>query len=328
VSANRRESAKRGPSGRRRPPRTADQRPWRRTYPDRLARSPQSWTHRAAPPTAVGRIVPYRLEKLTAHGVLGGAWLDCGCAEGDYALALAEQGATSVVGVDIDQQAIDRAQARPHPPSVSFRRAPAEALPFSDRAFDGVLLNEVLEHVADEAKVLDEIHRVLRPGGHLALFSPNRWFPFEGHGLRLGRRRLNLPVPLVPWLPYRLTAPLMRARNYWPGELRRIVSAAGFLIVASEPALPQFEVYRWVPRAVAVRYWRAVPWLERLRILRQFGVSSWPGKSEVTVIRGPRRRDWLLGHRRRPSRKDDSTWALRLHWTVRELSAPATLRRP
>lgn len=59
------------------------------------------------------------------------------------------------------------------------------SLAFRDVSFDGVFLNEVLEHVRDETKTLRELHRVLRPRGYLALMSPNHWFPFEGHGVRV-----------------------------------------------------------------------------------------------------------------------------------------------
>src|SRR4051812_45501937 len=66
-------------------------------------------------------------------------------------------------------------------------------LRFEDQSFDGVLLNEVLEHIADEAASSSEIRRVLRPYGFLAAISPNRWFPFEGHGMRLFGHDLGFP---------------------------------------------------------------------------------------------------------------------------------------
>jgi SAM-dependent methyltransferase len=225
--------------------------------------------------TAVGRIVAYRLDKLAARGLIRGVWLDCGCAEGGYTVALAERGADRVVGIDVNEKDIRRAEAREHASSVSFRPASAEALPFADASFDGVLLNEVLEHVADEEQTLREIRRVLRPGGHLALFSPNRWFPFEGHGVRIdSRRSLDVPVPLLPWLPARLTRRVMRARNYWPHELRRLVRKQGFEVVEVAWALPLFEVYRWLPRALVERYWRMLPRLERTPGVRRVGVST------------------------------------------------------
>jgi SAM-dependent methyltransferase len=226
--------------------------------------------------TAVESNVSYRLGKLRDFGVLRGSWLDCGCASGGYTVALAQHGVDEVIGVDLEADRIAYAQA--HRPAglenASFCCASSEELPFPDDRFDGVLLNEVLEHVGDERATLAEIRRVLKPHGVLALMSPNRYFPFEGHGMRLGDRSVNMPVPILPWLPSALAMRFMRARNYWPGELRDLVRAAGFEIVRTESVFPVFEVYPWLPPAVVRRYRDAVPRLERTPIVNRFGVST------------------------------------------------------
>jgi SAM-dependent methyltransferase len=221
-------------------------------------------------------MLDYRIGKLEAHGIVHGDWLDCGCAEGYYAVALAGRGAESVVGIDPLAERVEVAKALPHPANVRYEVAGAERLPFDDASFDAALLNEVLEHVADETESLQEIRRVLRPGGSLALFSPNRWFPFEGHGARLpsGRALVSVPVPLMPWLPGRLTRQFATARNYWPGELRAIVEGVGFEIVACDRALAQFDRYRWMPRRVIDTYRRRIPTIERSPLGRFAAVST------------------------------------------------------
>jgi ubiquinone/menaquinone biosynthesis C-methylase UbiE len=52
-----------------------------------------------------------------------------------------------------------------------------EPLPFPDAAFDGVVLKDLLEHVADPVAVVAEVRRVLRPGGRVFASSPDaqRW---------------------------------------------------------------------------------------------------------------------------------------------------------
>jgi SAM-dependent methyltransferase len=101
---------------------------------------------------------------------------------------------------------VRQAAAREHPPAARFLCAQAKVVPLPDADFDGMLLNEVLDHVANDEATLSELLRVLRPGGHLALFSPNGCFPIEGHGLNLNdRRSFGHPVPLIPWLLGRLT---------------------------------------------------------------------------------------------------------------------------
>lgn len=226
--------------------------------------------------TANGRIVEYRLEKLDGRGLLHGDWLDLGCAEGYWSVAIAARGATQVVGVDPDSGRITAAREKAVTADVGFLVAGAESLPFQDRSFDGVFLNEVLEHVSDERATLEEVRRVLRPSGHLALFSPNRWFPFEGHGARLNRNRtlIGRPVPLMPWLPARWTTRFATARNYWPRELRALVDAAGFEILDASWALAQFEEYPWLPQGVIERYWARLPQIENSPIARLMAVST------------------------------------------------------
>jgi SAM-dependent methyltransferase len=226
--------------------------------------------------TAYGSAVDYRLDKVSAHGVITGDWLDCGCAEGYYAVALTERGARSVIGVDVIDERVAAAQELPHPANVTFQVAGAGSLPFDDESFDGVLVNEVLEHVEDEQRSLLDIKRVLRPGGHLVVFSPNRWFPFEGHGARMpsGRQLLGVPVPLMPWLPARLTRRFATARNYWPGELRAVVAGAGLEIVSVEYSLAQFDRYLWMPRAMIDSYRRNIPRIEASPLRRFVAVST------------------------------------------------------
>jgi SAM-dependent methyltransferase len=144
-------------------------------------------------------------------------------------------------------------------------------------------MNEVLEHVDDEALTLREVRRVLRPGGHLALFSPNRFFPFEGHGVRFTQKiGLPFPVPFVPWLPTRLTSRFVEARNYWPWELRRIVEEQGLTVLEVNTAFPVFELYRWLPRHIIEVYRRNLPKFERIPLLRHFGVSTFVLATKVT----------------------------------------------
>jgi ubiquinone/menaquinone biosynthesis C-methylase UbiE len=224
--------------------------------------------------TAVGGVVDYRLDKIDRLGLIRGHWLDCGCAEGDYTVALVRRGASSAVGTDIAPARIEAARERwADVPAVSFAVAAAGEMPFADASFDAILLNEVLEHVEDERRTLRELHRLLVPGGHLVVFSPNRWFPFEGHGL-LGPVRMGFPVPLVPWLPQRLFARWLQARNYWPYELRRLVKQAGFEIDVADFALPLLEQYEWLPPPLLRLYKRNFELLDRHRLIRRFGVST------------------------------------------------------
>jgi SAM-dependent methyltransferase len=97
--------------------------------------------------------------------------LDLGCGTGGFTRELAAAGA-SPVGVDVAAAALERARAR-HP-ELDFRLAPIEGpLPFDDCSFELVWASEVIEHVADTARWLSEVRRVLAPGGRLILTTPS-----------------------------------------------------------------------------------------------------------------------------------------------------------
>ncbi len=95
--------------------------------------------------------------------------LDVGCGEGAFSAALAEAGARPV-GVEVASEPVRRARLR-HP-GLEFHHAPG-ALPFPAGEFDAVWAGEVIEHVVDGLGLLDELSRVLRPGGRLLISTPD-----------------------------------------------------------------------------------------------------------------------------------------------------------
>ena len=109
--------------------------------------------------------------------------LDLGCGDGALSGVLADaagasgaggaSGASgSVVGVDVAQAALRRARAR-HP-ELTFTLTPIDgALPLADGSLDVVWASEVIEHVADTARWLSEVRRVLVPRGRLLVTTPN-----------------------------------------------------------------------------------------------------------------------------------------------------------
>ncbi len=104
-----------------------------------------------------------------------------------------------------------------------FLCAAGEALPFPEAFFSLILSHEVLEHVQDDRASVKEMLRTLQPGGRMALFVPNRGYPFETHGIYWrGRYRFG-NIPLVNYLPRRLRDRLApHVRIYSRGELERL----------------------------------------------------------------------------------------------------------
>jgi SAM-dependent methyltransferase len=138
-----------------------------------------------------------RLAMIAAAAPAGAAAaLDVGCGLGMYTAQLAERCGLAL-GLEVEW-ARARAARRG---GLRVTVAVSERLPFRDGAFDLVLLHEVLEHVADDRVTAQEVARVLAPAGRAVIFVPNRWWPFETHGLFWrGHYRFG-NIPLLNYLP-------------------------------------------------------------------------------------------------------------------------------
>ncbi len=101
---------------------------------------------------------------------LSGRVLDVGCGRMPYRrLLLDAQGIDEYVGLDIDG-ALDYGSE--DSPDV---RWDGRTMPFADDTFDSAMLTEVLEHVPDVVVLLNEVRRVLRPGGAIFFTTPFIW---------------------------------------------------------------------------------------------------------------------------------------------------------
>lgn len=98
--------------------------------------------------------------------------LDAACGSGYGIAMLAEGGARTVVGVDIDRQAVVEAGRNCGNPEA-VQEADVRELPFDEDSFDLLVSWETIEHVEDGDRVIAEFRRVLRPDGILLVSSPN-----------------------------------------------------------------------------------------------------------------------------------------------------------
>jgi SAM-dependent methyltransferase len=124
--------------------------------------------------------------------------LEDGCGVGMYVEHLQKAGG-KVFGLEYDFERVGAARLK----SDRVTCAAGESLPYPAVTFDLVLSHEVLEHVRDDRRAVEEIVRTLKPGGRLALFVPNRGYPFETHGVYWRGKYKFGNIPLVNWLPRR-----------------------------------------------------------------------------------------------------------------------------
>jgi SAM-dependent methyltransferase len=175
----------------------------------------------------------------------GDRLLDLGCGAGRHAFEAVRRGAR-VVAMDTDRgelasvSAMFAAMAQsgeiPDGGSGMVVAGDATRMPFPDGAFDQVIAAEVLEHIPADQAALNEIARVLRPGGSAAVTVP-AWLP-ERICWRLSDDYHNTPGGHV--------------RIFTRQELTAKIARSGLLVGARHHAHALHSPYWWLKCAVGV----------------------------------------------------------------------------
>jgi SAM-dependent methyltransferase len=184
---------------------------------------------------------------MGAHGRV----LDVGCGTGATSAALAEFG--RVFAVDLSAEAIRFAQSR----GLETAAMNAGALAISDQAFQLVVALDVIEHLEDDRAAMDELRRVLAPGGRILVTVPAYKWLWSSHDVANGH-----------W------------RRYRRGELKRLLEVSGF----------QVEVCSYVMMSMLLPA-AAYRLLERLP-----GRHVDDADSEVHFTPVPPALNWFLSH--------------------------------
>lgn len=210
------------------------------------------------------RLLSERAVRELPYPVAGARLLDLGAGAGELTLALRQAGAQAVA-VEIDQTVLRSGTA----PLTGAVLGDGTRLPFPDSSFDGIICSNVLEHTPSVPPVLQEIARVLRPGGWAWVSWTNWYSPWGGHeivpfhylgprlGLRAWRRLFGEPRKNVPFV------------ELWPthiGDVLRDVAKEPSLLLRD--AMPRYyPSQRWILRVPGLREvltWNCLLLLERV----------------------------------------------------------------
>jgi SAM-dependent methyltransferase len=137
--------------------------------------------------------------------------LDAACGMAYGTRILAEAGASEVVGIDLNEEVVAEVRATAAP-NMTFDVGDLRQLPYGEDEFDLITCFEAIEHVPDPDAVLDELRRVLRPGGVVALSTPNRDVYSPGNPFHL--RELT-PNELEAELTQRFRSVVLRRQHTW-----------------------------------------------------------------------------------------------------------------
>jgi SAM-dependent methyltransferase len=219
--------------------------------------------------------------------------LDMGCGGGRHAFEMYRRGA-DVMAFDMDADelagvleifgAMKEQGEVPEGAQADIKQGDALELPFADEEFDRVVAAEVLEHIPADIQAIEELVRVLRPGGTLAVTVP-RWFP-EVVNWKLSDEYHNVPFGHI--------------RIYTDKELIGKVVTAGMVYEGKDYAHGLHAPYWWIKCAVGVHnddhvlartYHKLLVWeiMKQPKALQLAGKVLDPliGKSMVLYFRKP-----------------------------------------
>ncbi len=196
-----------------------------------------------------------------------GKIVEIGCGTGGLLASAAKLG-LDIEGVDIALRWLVVARRRLDDLglSVPLIAASGDRLPYADASCDAVVVDSLLEHLDDPASAVREWARVLRPGGSLLIWSPNRFTLTVDPHVRLWG---------LGWLPRSWMPVYVRWRRggAWPPrclstrEAHRMAAEAGFEAISVEP-----------PR-IPADWANGRPWLQRI-LIKAYSIGS-----RVAVLR-------------------------------------------
>lgn len=166
--------------------------------------------------------------------------LDVGCGDGSLTISVSNN-FNDVFAIDVQETYLARMRERVGgDPRFKVYNMSASELRFPNEFFDLITCIESIEHINDLERAAVEFARVLRHQGELIITCPNRFFPFENHGIRVLGREYHVRIPLLPYFPA-LHNRLSLARVFTPSSLDRIFRPHGLVRSELTYSWPTFE---------------------------------------------------------------------------------------
>ena len=168
--------------------------------------------------------------------------LEIGCGIGKLSNSLYQEGFVNIVGTDLSSKSI--AYGKTKYPHLELKVMNAAKLEFQDNSFDACLSFDLIEHLPDIAEHLNEVNRILKPGGYYLFQTPNIIFnsiieTWKAKGFR--------------WKPYH---PSLQ----FPWTLRRALKKTGFMNVKFV-RIPPLSDYKLKQLPGFLRFvFKAIPW--------------------------------------------------------------------
>ncbi len=146
---------------------------------------------------------------------------------GYFAIELAKLGSYKITGLDISRTFVEiaRSNARDAGVAVKFRQGDAANMPFEDGTFDFLLCRAAFKNFTEPMRALQEMHRVLAPGGRAVIIDLRRDAPPQSVGRAVDQMHLGVVNAFLTKSCFRL---MLLKRAYTRSDFERFLSETGF----------------------------------------------------------------------------------------------------
>jgi ubiquinone/menaquinone biosynthesis C-methylase UbiE len=166
-------------------------------------------------------------EKVSAQVAPGGRVLEVAPGPGYLAIELARLGRCRVTGLDISHSFVEMARqnAKAAGLPIDFQQGDAAQMPFGDGTFDFVICRAAFKNFARPVAAMNEMHRVLRPGGQALIVDLSK--DASQAEINAAVRSMNLG-PLNALLTRLIFKHVLLKRAYRQGDFRRMAQESRF----------------------------------------------------------------------------------------------------
>jgi ubiquinone/menaquinone biosynthesis C-methylase UbiE len=168
------------------------------------------------------------LARRTADQIPAGACaLEVAPGPGYFAIELAKLGTFQISGLDISETFVDiaRANAAKAGVAVDFRHGNASGMPFTDQSFDFLLCRAAFKNFSEPQRALDEMYRVLKPGGQGLIIDLRRDAPRESIDQAIAEMKVGRLNAIITKLTFRH---MLLKRAYTKSEFENMLSRTKF----------------------------------------------------------------------------------------------------
>jgi ubiquinone/menaquinone biosynthesis C-methylase UbiE len=160
---------------------------------------------------------------------------------GYFAIELAKLGDYQIVGLDISETFVEiaRENAAKAGVRVDFRRGNASSMPFGDKSFDFLLCRAAFKNFSEPQRALEEMHRVLMPGGQALIIDLRRDTSKGAINQAVNDMNLGIVNEILTKLAFRF---MLLKRAYTKSEFEQMISGTGFHDIEIREHLTGLEI--------------------------------------------------------------------------------------